>query len=74
MSNEEEALPTNDDSKIDAVRECIPEPRSIEHASKLRIEMYRQVIEPAMYLLVNFIWRVLLLAAGVWLLTKFFGR
>jgi hypothetical protein len=74
MSNEEDALPANDDSKVDAVMDRTPEPRSSEHASKLRIEMYRQVIEPAMYLLVNFIWRVLLLAAGVWLLTKFFGR
>lgn len=74
MSNEEEALPTNDVSKVDAAKDCVQEPRSCEQANKLRIEMYRQVIAPTMAMIVDLFWRVLLLAAAVWLIAKYLSR
>ena len=74
MSNEEEALPPNSDSITDRAKDESPDPRSREQANKLRIEMFRQVIAPTLELIANLVWRVLLLAAGVWLLAKYLGR
>ena len=74
MSNEEEALPPNSDSITDRAKDESPDPRSREQANKLRIETFREVIAPTLELMANLVWRVLLLAAGVWLFAKYLDR
>ena len=39
-----------------------------------RLLLWREVVAPTLDLFVNFVWRVLLLSAAVWLLAKYLAR
>ncbi len=51
-----------------------PAPPSIDEATRRRIEVYRQVVQPTMRLVADLFWRVLLLAAAVWLIAMYLNR
>ncbi len=48
-----------------------PAPPSSPPVRDARLMFWREVVEPTLVLFVNFVWRVLLLSAAVWLLAKY---
>jgi hypothetical protein len=77
QEQQESAVPSGDPTATVATAsstEPSPAPPAIDDATWSRIEMYRQVVKPTIYMIADFVWRVLLLAAAVWLIAKYLDR